>query len=618
MWENIGQFSNIRKKIEGQLASDRLRGETAYHTLQQNTLAYFRTIAKQREAMVMGLPFGAKEVQAAMPQQQPEKLASAPTWLTESPKVAIPLKPSQAQAKDYGAQTSTLHPPARSFMPQNILQRQMSYGPSWIPPDSSYDDPFYSTSNYQQIYGTSPYSSQYQQPQTTYQATSSHALFGIAQRPQGVNYNFQFPPVVPSSQASHFAGGQFESKASAAPSSNYTLTQQHPYMGPSPLPNFRPPSNPARYGRPPTEIAAPQPKPVVPFGSRGSMSDQLWKISETAKERNLSQTNIARTVMHDPFLKKNEQLGVGTTNEVPRQGSFSNGPMFIQSISGQKLQPPSSFDPTSANFFPTVLALPRSESPEQVQASSLVTAAAENVLEESSPDAYESTKSYDFSTPFASRAAQLQPTPQNFNGPFFPAEEDSNGTNAKAKLSNTTKKTYDEELQDWWTSGNKFERQQKFFESIMAAQKTSDSGSSINSPPAHLTPIGPPKKKGPPPFNPVTTRLMIPMLENLASYVQGPVAKRRDYFCPWSDPPEWAIDNSPGGNDSFIDPNWGEPPARVGRDPRYQNQSWDAESTPPTARYNSMTGGQRSSSGFGMSATVGSGIDRRFSFAGRY
>lgn len=28
-WENIGQFSNIRKKIEGQLAADRLKGETA-------------------------------------------------------------------------------------------------------------------------------------------------------------------------------------------------------------------------------------------------------------------------------------------------------------------------------------------------------------------------------------------------------------------------------------------------------------------------------------------------------------------------------------------------------------------------------------------------------------
>lgn len=52
-WLNIGQFSNIRKRTEGQLASDRLRGETESQSLQQNTLAYFRAVAKQRESSIM-------------------------------------------------------------------------------------------------------------------------------------------------------------------------------------------------------------------------------------------------------------------------------------------------------------------------------------------------------------------------------------------------------------------------------------------------------------------------------------------------------------------------------------------------------------------------------------
>ncbi|KAI7641588.1 hypothetical protein KC322_g20324, partial [Hortaea werneckii] len=82
-WQNIGQFSNIRKKIEGQLTSNRLKGETAYQTLQQNTLAYFRTIAKQKEADVMGLPFGPKEIHQLMP----ELRAMQPTAVT--PKKSI-------------------------------------------------------------------------------------------------------------------------------------------------------------------------------------------------------------------------------------------------------------------------------------------------------------------------------------------------------------------------------------------------------------------------------------------------------------------------------------------------------------------------------------------------
>lgn len=71
-WENLGQFSNVRKRIEGQLAGNRLKGETANQTLQHNSLAYFRTIAKQREAAAMGLPFGPQQIQILMPERRPQ------------------------------------------------------------------------------------------------------------------------------------------------------------------------------------------------------------------------------------------------------------------------------------------------------------------------------------------------------------------------------------------------------------------------------------------------------------------------------------------------------------------------------------------------------------------
>ncbi|MCJ1456480.1 hypothetical protein MMC28_006841 [Mycoblastus sanguinarius] len=61
--------------------------------------------------------------------------------------------------------------------------------------------------------------------------------------------------------------------------------------------------------------------------------------------------------------------------------------------------------------------------------------------------------------------------------------------------------------------------------------------------------------------------LMGPVIANLRSYVDG---SKPDYFSRYSRPPEWCIDKSPEGNRSFFGGDWGVPPPRVGRDPRYR------------------------------------------------
>ncbi|KAF2839076.1 hypothetical protein M501DRAFT_1057376 [Patellaria atrata CBS 101060] len=48
-WVNIGQYSNARKRIEGQMASERLWDETTKEFSQQHTLEYFRALSEQRE-----------------------------------------------------------------------------------------------------------------------------------------------------------------------------------------------------------------------------------------------------------------------------------------------------------------------------------------------------------------------------------------------------------------------------------------------------------------------------------------------------------------------------------------------------------------------------------------
>ena len=236
-----------------------------------------------------------------------------------------------------------------------------------------------------------------------------------------------------------------------------------------------------------------------------------------------------------------------------------------------------------------------------------------------------SRRPYDHRTPLIASTTETQHTPQNFNGPFFTAGDSLHEPDSKTKG-----KTYDEVLNDWWTSGNKFARQEEFFESVMAANKLSMSTDLTTSPPAQLAPICPasrtPAKAATGPYNPITTRLLIPVLESLASYVQGPMEKRRDYFSRWSQPPEWCIDRSEGSNDSFYDKDWGQPPARVGRDPRYRNQSWTAESmpTPPPPYSRFAHGGSQGRAEYGISHPVGSitgvggGIDRRFNFPSHY
>ena len=112
--------------------------------------------------------------------------------------------------------------------------------------------------------------------------------------------------------------------------------------------------------------------------------------------------------------------------------------------------------------------------------------------------------------------------------------------------------------------------------------------------------------------NTLTTRLLVPVLETLASYVQGPIEKRRDYFCQWTKAPERAIDRSANGNDSFFDSEWGQPPARLGRDPRYQPvpRGMDVR----FGSYDVPRGGQT----VAMPPSAGVGTERRFGFGGRF
>ncbi len=90
------------------------------------------------------------------------------------------------------------------------------------------------------------------------------------------------------------------------------------------------------------------------------------------------------------------------------------------------------------------------------------------------------------------------------------------------------------------------------------------SGSSTWSDTSGLT-LVPEKRQNPN----VANHLMGPVLGNLQSYVKDSAGPEVDYFGRFGQVPEWCIDNGPGNNASFFG-DWGVPPSRVGRDPRYR------------------------------------------------
>ena len=67
----------------------------------------------------------------------------------------------------------------------------------------------------------------------------------------------------------------------------------------------------------------------------------------------------------------------------------------------------------------------------------------------------------------------------------------------------------------------------------------------------------------------IANHLMGPVIGNLHGYVNEGADPEVDYFGRFGRVPEWCIDKGQGSNNSFFG-DWGVPPSRVGRDPRYR------------------------------------------------
>ncbi|KAF2090101.1 hypothetical protein K490DRAFT_62978 [Saccharata proteae CBS 121410] len=135
----------------------------------------------------------------------------------------------------------------------------------------------------------------------------------------------------------------------------------------------------------------------------------------------------------------------------------------------------------------------------------------------------------------------IPPTKQDFNGAFFQDIEEP--TNPYRGMS------AEERLDKWWTSG-------------LMTQRHDDWTKTLHMP-------APPGLSHP--YNIGASRLLLPLYETFEAYVHGGKDRHRyDYFARFGPPPEWCIDKSAKRNDSMFGEDWGEPPKRIGRDPRYR------------------------------------------------
>lgn len=539
-WFNIGQFSNSRRRTEGTLASHRLKGENELHSLLQHSLCYFRAVAKQHEASSMKLPFGPKELQAYMPKvsiNRPVRKVAAPP-ITEDPTKSdseqpIPEKKQQIRTTSVGPE---IEPWAQGYTSRVRSRRELSSTPVALPSSnlSVQHDFIPSTTNAAAMPNGAP-------NRWPYSLTALNNLsFGAfsANRDHDSPNNSSLPLGLtePATTRADVVERSQYLKSFLPKSVSQTATSQlHSSVPHLKLSTFFEKTQPQTDSSEPTSTS-----------SRRSFTKAcLDKIFDAATSRNMSSNTATRTVLHDPFQSQSATTSSMTKqeSEVKHYKSAWSSIPIGESASCRIIEPSSSTSNDDLVFDPRV----------------------------SEPEFASKTKMMeivDISLPHMTTeelAIYSRPSPQTFNGPFFMGSPDV--------PNEADRKSHEQELHDWFYGGLKIiERQDEHFEYIKTAHNQTPG---ITQAKVNPRPIGTPftssrSNKKPEPFNEVTTRLFLTVHESLSQYTQGPLEQRRGYLAPFCDPPEWCIDKSANGNNSFFGEDWSQPPERISRDSRYR------------------------------------------------
>lgn len=581
-WVNMGQFSNIRKRTEGSLASHQLRGETEQHSLQKHTLSYFRAVAKQQEATAMGRPFGIKELQNFMPNvhiEHPTRVltstpATVETTPRSDPRHQIPEKKQHLRGSALGTDN---RPWGQAYQRPNNLGQQKLF--------AALTAPTFNSTSFQPHYLSTAMDSD-KTSASTYENSPkgltalNNLSFGTysTRKDRTLVENNLFLPGVEEHEfllSNTTVPDQYFNPSQPKHTSQATNAQVY-----SPIPCLEY-STFLKKAQPQTTSAA----QATALAQRNFTKACLDKIFDVATSRASNAAPATRTVLHDPFQDQPSKV-VSTPPKMPSSG-FTPHASDSETKQYDTIWSDSPITQTRSSF--------------SVQApTSLTTEETSCDLRISEPDFASKPRPVevvDINLPRMTTeglAIYSRPSPQNFNGPFFMGSPDVPGE--------AHRKNQDEELHDWFYGGLKvIERQDEHFQYIKAAHRQS-----LNTtlPKVHPGPIGPPsafstpnKKRESESFNEVTTRLLLSVHESLSQYIQGPLDQRRGFLAPFCDPPEWCIDKGVNGNNSFFGEDWGQPPERISRDSRYRPLPFESKFGAFDNHRGSNVGGLHSSSG---------------------
>lgn len=600
-WSFLGRYNRYTNSIEGPLADESIETTAIWEGFDRSSIAYFRLLAKQSEARVMKKRFGEKDVRAAFPhlQQGQRPTPAAPAAVDRkydeaiSPKtVPVTTTPDNAEHNSEAESSiiaavpkSLLRPESQPFRMRPTYINQHTFDAAYEA-DSENVRPSMFTFRGRGAHSDVRFMARAQAFRPIYEQhvhwsgrDMIHPVISYQQRPydlhvmqgpshdtvrQGLmtqipSYNtfrqevsvtqFQHSPLQPESTAQHSASSD-AGRLENIPTQIHQSSTIHPHNTPQQPSHSRASDDAATYSidedSPLAHKAHQLPRSRLEPNDkvRTAMHKTVMNMPQQAKERT-RQADQPRTVLYDP-LQAREQAHVSV--------SATTAP--VTHILTRCVSPPQFGDmghitPVRSMQQDCTVIMP------EKHASVL-----EVGLKNSIPDIEWKRRPAELLR--VSNPAMAPPisTP-TFTGPYFAdyCHTPAHQQRAVARL----KKCHDEQINDWWWSGTNFARQEEFYQANVVSSKSQEATSMARSDSTQISVAGQTTD------SPDLRRMLVPVFENLKSYVEGPAEnQRRGFNRQAPEAPAWAIDHGPAGNSSFFDWQWQPKYQRVQRDARYQ------------------------------------------------
>jgi hypothetical protein len=509
LWTPLGRWSQNRRKIEGPLASDRLRGAD----MPSNTVHFFKAIAEQREKLYKSEPqseYGTVH-KASIPHDLDSLCGLTPDELDQ---LASLSSASGSTGKHLTSLGQMFRPRSAHHTVGTPVARTVTTRPL--------EDPFVTPAK---------------QPQPTI-PTAFNFTRGNSNALGSMDFGYEFPlkPATPGPIA------QYQTSRKASAHKQLFVQREQERLEAwhcETLPRLR---------------------SLRGAGEEDALSESEISIKPTTSSRRVT---LSPEDVHNRQQLKNmlSELGdsVRRSSEVVERCIPG---LDVQPSQGpaRALFPSSGFtvaNPNRSAFTFNVNAEPysgmlsRNQIFEESMSPKAIRPQTAASLKFSDPDIMRQFNRHDV----VNNLGHKSPTPQNFHGPFF---ADQMPTPHDPTTSLSIQIDEEEKLRRWFRDGERPARQQEFSKTIMAtadanakARGVYGAGASDDS-----------RMRDHSRFD--YTPVLVSLYENLTEYAEAARSGHRDYFTQaWNTAPMHLCNTSPEGNNSFFENTYPAPPQRV-------------------------------------------------------